>query len=147
MYPTKKDKRNGVVPPTTRRTFLKRLSGAAVSSLFIGAECEKSGSSSPNPDLNIVDARSIVTVDGPSFQQGGTVADVNKVIICGDIVATDAYCAQRLADHDDGFYPERIRSTLARAEQLGLGTADLSRVRQRKSCFDLMLGDIITSPG
>ena len=93
---------------------------------FLSELAEVAGLS--NPDLNIVDARSIVTVEGPCYQQGGTVVDTNKVIICGDLVATDAYCAELLADHDDGFHPDRIRLTLTRAEQLGLGTSDLSRV-------------------
>lgn len=93
---------------------------------FLSELAEVAGLS--NPDLNIVDARSIVTEAGPSFQQSGTVIDANKVIICGDIVATDAYCSQLLADHDDGFDPDRIRLTLERAERLGLGTSDLSQV-------------------
>jgi uncharacterized protein (DUF362 family) len=81
-----------------------------------------------NPDLVIVDARSILTVAGPMLSNGGTVKDVGKVIICGDIVAADAYCAGIMAAHDVTFSPSSIDRTLERAVQLGLGTSDLSQV-------------------
>jgi len=45
------------------------------------------------------------------------------------VVALDSYCAQRILQlHDPGFDPEVIRPTLDKAEQLGLGTSDLSEV-------------------
>lgn len=81
-----------------------------------------------NPDLNIVDARTIVTKDGPLFEQNGVEVDTDKIVICGDIVATDAYCARLLEEHDDQFNASGIDKTLKRAEDLGLGTSDLSKV-------------------
>ena len=81
------------------------------------------------PELTIVDARKILTVRGPSFKPGSVIKDINKIIISGDMVATDAYCAQILEDNDKGFGREMIAPTLRYAEKLGLGTADLSRVK------------------
>lgn len=81
-----------------------------------------------NPDLNIVDARSIITLRGPSFSQGGKVVNTNKMILCGDIVATDAYCARIMAENDNDFSASDIKLTLDRAELLGLGTSDLNQV-------------------
>lgn len=80
-----------------------------------------------NPELNIVDARSILTVNGP-FHHQGIVKDIHRIIICGDIVATDAYCAQLMARYDDTFTASKIEPTLQRAQELGLGTADLGNV-------------------
>jgi uncharacterized protein (DUF362 family) len=81
-----------------------------------------------NPELVIVDARSILTVAGPMLSNGGIVKDVGKVIICGDIVAADAYCARIMEAHDGTFSITEIEPTLDRAVQLGLGTSDLSQV-------------------
>jgi uncharacterized protein (DUF362 family) len=81
------------------------------------------------PELNIVDARKILTVKGPSLKEGSVVKDINKIIISGDIVATDAYCAQVLEANDNTFKKEMIAATLQYAEKLGLGTADLNKVK------------------
>ena len=81
------------------------------------------------PELTIVDARKILTVRGPSLKEGSVVKDVNKIIICGDMVATDTYCAQILDDNDKSFNKESIALTLQYSEKLGLGTADLSKVK------------------
>lgn len=81
-----------------------------------------------NPDLTIVDARSIVTQAGPFYSQGGPLVQTNKVIMCGDIVATDAYCARMLADNDATFSISSISTTIGQATALGLGTSDLSQV-------------------
>ena len=80
-----------------------------------------------NPELNVVDARSILTKNGPSVTQG-VVKVINRVILCGDMVATDAYCAQLMARYDSTFTASSIQPTLQRAEELGLGTADLNNV-------------------
>ncbi|NIM91109.1 MAG: DUF362 domain-containing protein [Candidatus Aminicenantes bacterium] len=80
------------------------------------------------PELNIVDALTIVTKDGPSINQGGVPVDVNKIVICGDMVATDAYCARIMEENDDGFQASLIQETLATAESLGLGTSNLANV-------------------
>ncbi|UCH93199.1 MAG: DUF362 domain-containing protein, partial [Candidatus Aminicenantes bacterium] len=66
------------------------------------------------PDLNIVDARSIVTEIGPYYHQQGPLVDTNKIIICADIVATDAYCARLMEENDDSFSVSNIRRTLER---------------------------------
>jgi uncharacterized protein (DUF362 family) len=81
-----------------------------------------------NPDLNIVDARSVLTRGGPSYQ-AGVVVETQKLVLCGDIVATDAYCAEILAAHDPEFAAGAAEPTLYRAENLGMGTADLSQVQ------------------
>jgi len=81
-----------------------------------------------NPDLNIVDARSIVTQIGPMYSQQGPKVDADKIVICGDIVATDAYCARLMEENDSSFSLSQIQVTLERAEQLGLGTSDLDEV-------------------
>jgi uncharacterized protein (DUF362 family) len=80
-----------------------------------------------NPDLTIVDARTILTRNGPLFNQGSPVT-ANKLIICGDMVATDAYCAQIMQQHDFTFSPSMLDLTLDRAELRGLGNADLNNV-------------------
>jgi len=84
-----------------------------------------------NPELNIVDARDILIGNGPMHYMPGAEVKkgINKLVLCGDIVATDAYCAERiLSQHDPGFSPENIAPTLNKAEQLGLGTPDLKKV-------------------
>ena len=80
-----------------------------------------------NPDLNIVDARSVLTVGGPSYHSG-VVVDAHKLILCGDIVATDAYCSHILESLDDEFEASSVMSTIQSAADLGLGTSDLSQV-------------------
>jgi len=79
------------------------------------------------PELNVVDARQVLTVDGP-FTSSGVPVWANKLIISGDMVATDAYGAQLLAAHDGTFTADMIQPALERAEQLGLGTSDLNQV-------------------
>ncbi|UCH10006.1 MAG: DUF362 domain-containing protein [Fidelibacterota bacterium] len=80
------------------------------------------------PELTIVDARKIMTRRGPSLKEGSVIVDAHRLIISGDLVATDAYCAQLLADHDDTFHQETILKTLEYAQSLGLGTRDLTQV-------------------
>jgi uncharacterized protein (DUF362 family) len=81
-----------------------------------------------NPELTIVDARSIMAVTGPYRSVGGVVRELNKIVICGDIVAAEAYCAQLMDEIDETFDPAWIQPILERAEELGLGTADLTEV-------------------
>ena len=80
------------------------------------------------PELNIVDARTILTVDGPLEEHGGVFVNLNKIILCGDIVATDTYCAQLMEDNDSTFSASFIDTTLSHAVSLGLGTTDLSQL-------------------
>lgn len=81
-----------------------------------------------NPELVIVDARSILTEKGPMLSDGGTVVDVGEVVISGDIVAADAYCAQMMEANDAAFSASNINLTLQRAVDLGLGISDLNQV-------------------
>lgn len=80
-----------------------------------------------NPDLNIIDARTVLTVTGPIFSEGVPV-DANKVVLCGDIVATDVYCQQILAAHDLEFSVDVREGATYHAQTIGLGTTDLSKV-------------------
>jgi uncharacterized protein (DUF362 family) len=80
-----------------------------------------------NPELNIVDARTVLTVGGPTYQSGVPV-NANKVILCGDIVATDAYCAEILAALDQDFTFDMALPIVFGADASGLGTSDLSEV-------------------
>jgi uncharacterized protein (DUF362 family) len=84
-----------------------------------------------NPELNIVDARSILTGGGPWITDGVVVDGVNRIVICGDIVATDMYCARIMEQYDSGFttsLASPIWRFLNAAEELGLGTSDLNQV-------------------
>jgi uncharacterized protein (DUF362 family) len=81
------------------------------------------------PELTIVDARQIMTVRGPSFKEGSILKEINCMILSGDMVATDAYCATILEAHDETFAKETIDITLEHAHQLGLGERDLSKVK------------------
>lgn len=80
-----------------------------------------------NPELNIVDARTVLTVGGPTYQAGVPV-DANKVVLCGDIVATDAYCAEILDALDQDFTVDMASPIIVSADSSGLGTSDLSKV-------------------
>jgi uncharacterized protein (DUF362 family) len=84
-----------------------------------------------NPELNIVDARSILTNSGPMIRDGVVVDGVNKIVICGDMVAADLYCAQIMEQYDSRFTTSAaspIWGYLNAAEELGLGTTDLNQV-------------------
>lgn len=80
-----------------------------------------------NPELNIVDARTVLTVAGPSYYSGVPV-QANKIVLCGDIVATDMYCQHILAELDPEFAPEEGAGVTSYAQALGMGTADLTQV-------------------
>jgi hypothetical protein len=64
--------------------------------------------------------------------QGIVVHGIDTLIICGDIVATDTYCAELLAQHDSTFTPEMIQTTLDWAAGLGLGENNLGNVDVRE---------------
>ncbi|MCP5049112.1 MAG: DUF362 domain-containing protein [bacterium] len=82
-----------------------------------------------NPDLVIIDARSILTQNGPYLSSGGTVVNTGRVIICGDLVAADAYCAQIMEKCDPSFSASKIETTLHKADELGIGTCNLKKVK------------------
>ena len=84
-----------------------------------------------NPELTIVDARHIMIGNGPLLSAPGAEIKegVNRLVLSGDMVAVDAYCAERiLGIHDASFLPSSILPTLEKARQFGLGTADLTQV-------------------
>lgn len=84
-----------------------------------------------NPELFVVDAQLILARHGPSYYDGDPV-EANRLILCGDMVATDAYCTRLLAAHDPG-YPAAAATTLLRkAAEVGLGRPDLSQVAVRE---------------
>jgi uncharacterized protein (DUF362 family) len=82
------------------------------------------------PQLNLVDARALLARNGPGLSAGAEVVKgVNRIILCGDMVAADAYCARLLARHDPTFSVEMIDPQLKHASELGLGTANLDAVK------------------
>jgi len=81
-----------------------------------------------NPELTIVDARLIMAINGPILMYEGEIREMNKIVICGDPVAADAYCAQLMARFDETFDPSTMDTILERAVSLGMGTSDLSQV-------------------
>ena len=81
------------------------------------------------PELNIVDGRSLLIRNGPVLSGGAEVkSGVNRIILCGDMVATDVYCAKLMQEHDDTFSPDMISYQLDTARKLGLGAGDLDAV-------------------
>jgi len=82
-----------------------------------------------NPELQIVDARTLMTVYGPVWNPDTIYVNVNEIIICGDLVATDAYCSQLMQRYDPTFSAALIQPTLTRAVELGLGTDNLNQVK------------------
>jgi uncharacterized protein (DUF362 family) len=81
------------------------------------------------PELTIVDARSLLARHGPKLRGRAEVKrNINRLILSGDMVATDAYCADLMKKHDDTFDPEMISLQLEYAQELGLGTIDKSKV-------------------
>jgi len=82
------------------------------------------------PQLNIVDARAILARSGPGLGRGAEVIKgVNKLILSGDMVAVDAYCARLMAQRDDTFTLDMVAPHLKHAAALGLGKADLDAVK------------------
>jgi uncharacterized protein (DUF362 family) len=117
----------GVVPAngaSSTRAYLHYTS-----SDFLGDLAEIAGL--VNPELFVVDAQSILTRNGPSVREGVPV-EANRLILCGDMVATDAYCTRLLAAHDTSFPAARAEPLLQRAAQLGLGQPALAQVDVRE---------------
>jgi uncharacterized protein (DUF362 family) len=81
------------------------------------------------PELNIVDARTLLTRAGPSMKPNSKVVEgINRIVLCGDMVATDVYCAQLMAENDEEFSPDMITTQIETAVKLGLGAGDLKDV-------------------
>ena len=77
-----------------------------------------------------MDARAILARSGPGLGGGAEVVPgVNKLILSGDMVAVDAYCARLMAQHDETFTLDMITPQLRHAAAVGLGKADLDAVK------------------
>jgi len=88
--------------------------------------------SAVRPELTITDIRSLQAVFGPMRTEETRIIDgVNRLIVTGDMVAADTVALQIMKQYDDSFTLENeaiVRRQLEHAEELGLGTSDLSRV-------------------
>lgn len=88
--------------------------------------------SAVRPELTITDIRSLQAVFGPMrTEETRIIEGVNRLIITGDMVAADAVALQLMKQYDDTLTSENeaiVRRQLEHAEELGLGTGDLSRV-------------------
>jgi len=82
------------------------------------------------PQLNVVDARVILARSGPGLGGGAEIVrGVNKLILSGDMVAVDAYCARLMAQHDETFRLDMVAPQMRHATELGMGKADLDAVK------------------
>jgi uncharacterized protein (DUF362 family) len=83
------------------------------------------------PTLTIIDARYMLIKEGPSLKGKAEVKKgINKLIISGDMVAVDSYCARLMEKHDNTFNSKnRVAQQLRYAEELGLGMGDLNKVK------------------
>jgi len=83
-----------------------------------------------NPELTIVDARSMLTGNGPFSNSPGAkvLQETNFLIISGDMNAIDHYCAMLLQGVDSSFSASQIAPTLDHAASLGLGVKNLDEV-------------------
>ena len=80
-------------------------------------------------ELNIVDGRSLLIRGGPSLSGKAEVKEgVNKIILCGDMVATDVYCSKLMQENDETYSHDMIAYQLETAEKLGVGMGDLNNV-------------------
>lgn len=88
--------------------------------------------SAVRPELTITDVRSLQAVSGPGRQESTRIVEgVNRLIVTGDMVAADAFAMQLMQEYDETFNAENeriMRRQFAHAEELGLGTSDLSKL-------------------
>ncbi|GAB4336924.1 MAG: hypothetical protein Kow0099_10130 [Candidatus Abyssubacteria bacterium] len=81
------------------------------------------------PELNIVDARTLLVRGGPTLSGAAEVKPgVNRLVLCGDMLATDIYCSQLMQEYDETFSPDMISIQLEAADKLGLGARNLNNV-------------------
>jgi uncharacterized protein (DUF362 family) len=78
-------------------------------------------------EMTMIDAQDLLTKRGPMLDGAEIKKGVNKLIISGDIVATDAYCSRLMAEHDPTYSVDIWEPVLQYGERLGLGTADLKK--------------------
>ncbi|OGL42401.1 MAG: hypothetical protein A2042_02555 [Candidatus Schekmanbacteria bacterium GWA2_38_11] len=79
-------------------------------------------------ELNVVDAQYLLTKSGPLLDGAEIKQGVNKLIISGDIVATDAYCSSLMAKHDPSYSLDIWEPVLKYGEKLGLGISDPKKI-------------------
>jgi len=79
--------------------------------------------SAVNPELTVIDARTVLCRNHLSFEQGDP-REANRLIISGDPVAADVVAARLLKEVDESYDPGPTRETFAHAARLGLGIAD-----------------------
>jgi uncharacterized protein (DUF362 family) len=87
--------------------------------------------SAVRPELTITDVRSIQAVAGPfRLPETKIVEGVDRLIITGDMIAADVVALDLVKKYDDTFTPTNeaiVRRQHEHAEELGLGTSDLSK--------------------
>ena len=79
-------------------------------------------------ELNIVDAQHLLTKSGPLLDGAEIKKDVNRLIICGDIVVTDSYCSSLMLKNDSTYTLDMWEPVLKYGEKLGLGISDLKKI-------------------
>lgn len=79
-------------------------------------------------ELNIVDAQHLLIKSGPLLDGAEIKKDVNRLIISGDIVATDAYCSSLMVKHDTTYSTDLWEPAIKYGEKLGLGISDIKKV-------------------
>ncbi len=88
--------------------------------------------SAVRPELTITDVRSIQAVSGPFRGEDTKIIEgVNRMIITGDMIAADVVAMDLMKKYDETFTSDNeaiVRRQHAHAEELGLGTSDLSRL-------------------
>ena len=82
------------------------------------------------PELTLTDVRSIQAVSGPFREEDTRIIEgVNRLIITGDMIAADVVAMDLMKKYDKTFTSENediVKRQHAHAEELGLGTGDLS---------------------
>ncbi len=83
------------------------------------------------PELTIADVRSIQAVSGPFRNESTRIVEgVNRLIISGDMVATDVVALDLVKKYDDTFTLTNeviVRRQFEHAEALDVGSSDLSK--------------------
>ncbi len=87
--------------------------------------------SAVRPELTITDIRSLQAVSGPFIGEDTKIVEgVNRLIITGDMIAADVVAMDVMKKYDDTFTPTNeaiVRRQQEHAEDLGIGTSDLSK--------------------
>jgi len=88
--------------------------------------------SAVRPELTITDVRSLQAVFGPMRNTDTRIIEgVNRLIISGDMIAANVVAMQLMKQYDDTFTLANetiVRRQHEHAEELGLGTSDLSQL-------------------